>query len=163
MLSEPWLLLLLLQSTSHTQAGWKGQDGLEQYEGLRGCWVQILLEGEPQVLLLTRAALGRTAMPPGFPWAVRSGVRSVALQGHPRLPAEPTARECLPLCCTQAVEIRMSMGLIVLQGLCFLFLKYKWPIGTEILTNTKIEPEHCLLVEMFTGWRNPVTTQRYCL
>jgi len=33
----------------------------------------------------------------------------------------------------------------------FLFLKYKWPIGKEIFSNTEIESEHCLLVEMFTG------------
>ena len=104
------------------------------------------------MLLLSGAALGRMAVPPvpsSFPGLCWSGDRAVALQGHSQLPAEPTARESLLLCCAQAAEIWGGVGLIILQ--CFLLLKYKWPNGKEIFTNTKIKPEHCLLVEMFTG------------
>lgn len=114
------------------------------------------------MLLLTGAVLGRTAVPPGCPWAVLVRGQGCVSAGHAQLPAEPP--QGLLLCCAQAVEIWMCVEVFVLEEECFLFLKYKWPIGKEIFTNTEIEPEHCVLVGMFTGCDVILlTTQRCCL
>lgn len=79
-------------------------------------------------------------VPPGFPWIIVG--QGTGLWGHSHLLAEHNPRESVPLCCDQAVEMWMYVGLIILQGECFLGLKYKWPSGKEIIMKIKTEPEH---------------------